>query len=243
MSPRIGAPTLEPVAQGVWLMRGGLPKRTMNVYLLEDDGGVTLFDAGISDMTPYLADVAARMGGIKRVVLGHAHPDHRGAAPGLGAPVHCHPDEVTDVEGDGGRHYLDPSQMRSPVMGRALPVLLNQWDGGPVQVADTVSEGDEVAGFEVVHLPGHAPGLIGLWRESDRLAIVSDAVFTMNLDSALMPYDGPQLSPPGLTPDRERARESVRKLAALEPAAVWPGHADPIATEVRGRLEQVAATG
>ena len=91
MSPRPGAPTLEPVARGVWLMRGGLPKRTMNVYILEEEDGVTLFDAGISDMTRHLADLGARMGGIKRVVLSHAHPDHRGAAARLDAPVICHP--------------------------------------------------------------------------------------------------------------------------------------------------------
>src|SRR6478736_4667106 len=40
-----------------------------------------------------------------------------------------------------------------------------------------VLEGDEVAGFKVIHCPGHAPGLIGLWRESDRVAIGSDVVY------------------------------------------------------------------
>src|SRR5918999_4095728 len=46
---------LERVADGVWLLRGGVP-RTMNVYLLEDEGGgVTLFDAGSSAMTNALA--------------------------------------------------------------------------------------------------------------------------------------------------------------------------------------------
>jgi predicted ester cyclase len=37
----------EQVADGVWVLRGGFPLRTMNVYLIEDDGGVTVFDAGI----------------------------------------------------------------------------------------------------------------------------------------------------------------------------------------------------
>ncbi len=211
-----------------------------NVYLLEDGDGVTVFESGSKNMAGAIAKAAAQRGGIKRVVLSHAHADHRGGASVLGAPVFCHPDEVSGAEGDGGRHYLDSSQMRSPMMRRALPLLLSQWDGGPVSVAGTVSEGDEVAGFEVRHFPGHAPGLIGLWRESDRLALVSDAVFTMNLDSARMPYDGPQLSAPGLTPDWELARESVRKHASLEPSAVWPGHANPITGDVRRQLEQVA---
>ena len=45
----------EQIAQGVWVVRGGFPLRTMNVYLLADDGGVTVFDAGISAMTPAVA--------------------------------------------------------------------------------------------------------------------------------------------------------------------------------------------
>jgi steroid delta-isomerase-like uncharacterized protein len=87
----------ERIAEGVWLVRGGIPK-VMNVYLIEDDGGVTLFDAGISDMTAPLAAAAARRGGIKRILLGHADADHRGAAPGLNAPVYCHPGEREAAE-------------------------------------------------------------------------------------------------------------------------------------------------
>ena len=40
----------------------------------------------------------------------------------------------------------------------AFSRLLPYWDGGPVPIAGTLAEGDDVAGFEVVHLPGHAPG-------------------------------------------------------------------------------------
>ena len=47
-----------------------------------------------------------------------------------------------------------------------MPRLTRLWDGGPVQVEGTVSEGDDIAGFQVVAFPGHAPGMIGLWRES-----------------------------------------------------------------------------
>ena len=41
--------------------------------------------------------------------------------------------------------------------------------------------------------------------------------------------------------DTEQARESIRKIAALEPAAAWPGHADPVTGDVRAQLEQAAA--
>ncbi|MFM9164838.1 MAG: hypothetical protein ACKOQ0_05715, partial [Solirubrobacterales bacterium] len=42
--------------------------------------------------------------------------------------------------------------------------------------------------------------------------------------------------------DTEQARASIRKLAAMEPAAAWPGHADPVTGDVRGTLERAADT-
>jgi glyoxylase-like metal-dependent hydrolase (beta-lactamase superfamily II) len=119
-------------------------------------------------------------------------------------------------------------------------VLLKQWDGGPVAVAGTVDEGDDVAGFEVVHLPGHAPGQFALWREADRLALSTDVFYTLDRwgrdSEAHVPFGTYNF-------DTEQARESIRKLAALEPAACWPGHANAVAgTDVRARLEQAAQT-
>src|SRR5947209_8029235 len=68
------------VADGVWIVRGGFPAKTMNVYLIENkDGGVTMFDGGISDMTAGVRAAGARLGGISRVLLGHADADPRGA--------------------------------------------------------------------------------------------------------------------------------------------------------------------
>ena len=55
-----------------------------------------------------------------------------------------------------------------------LKRLLPAWDGGTVTIAGTIDEGEEVSGFRVVHLPGHSPGQIALWRESDRLALTTD---------------------------------------------------------------------
>ena len=236
---RFSSPSKERVAEGVWVLRGGFPVKTMNVYLIEDDGGVTVFDAGIRAMANGIASEAVQMGGIKRVVLGHGHADHRGAAPRLAAPVFCHPDEVADTEGDGGEHYFDYSKLERRFARVMMPRLLHRWDGGPVKVEGTVSEGDEIAGFEVVHLPGHAPGLIGLWRASDRLALVSDATYTLDPETGRF---GPARVPhPAFNKDTEQARASIRKLAAMDPATVWAGHADPIRGDARGELERAAA--
>jgi glyoxylase-like metal-dependent hydrolase (beta-lactamase superfamily II) len=211
----------------------------MNVYLLEDEGQVTVFDAGISDMTVGLRSSAARLGGVKRVVLGHADADHRGAAGGLGAPIYCHPAEHDAAQSsDPFRPYwnfekLDPHGRA--LLRRMIPI----WDGGALQIAGTVEEGDEVAGFQVIELPGHAPGLIGLFRERDRLALVSDCLYTLDPQTGIK--GPPRVPHSAFNVSTEQAAASIRKLAALEPAAVWAGHAEQLAGEVVEQLHQAAA--
>jgi glyoxylase-like metal-dependent hydrolase (beta-lactamase superfamily II)/predicted ester cyclase len=228
----------EAIAEGVWVIRGGIP-RTMNVYLLRDGDGVCVFEAGIRTMTAAVVAAGAQLGGITRVVLSHAHPDHRGAAPGLGAPIYCHPADRADAEGDGGVHYFRFDQLDWWARG-PYPHLLRMWDGGPVSIAGTVEEGDDVAGFRVIHLPGHAPGLIGLWRESDRLAIASDSFYTLDPQTGMR--GAPRVPHRAFNQDTEQARASIRKLAALAPATAWSGHADPLRGDVAGQLERAATT-
>jgi glyoxylase-like metal-dependent hydrolase (beta-lactamase superfamily II)/predicted ester cyclase len=240
LTTSLAAGEAELVATGVWVVQGQ-PGRC-NVYLIEngaEEGGVTLYDAGARTMTRAVASAGAKLGGIRRIVLGHGHTDHRGVAPALGVPVLCHPDEVQDAEGSGGFRYW-PADLAGlpPVVKQAHKVLHRYaWDGGPVKIADTVAEGDEIAGFSVVDLPGHAPGLIGLWRESDRLALVSDCFYTLDMWGRSCP---PHLPEAIYNFDTEQARASLRKLAEMEPAAAWPGHAKPVTGDVRGQLERAA---
>jgi hydroxyacylglutathione hydrolase len=227
----------ERIAEGVWLVQGGIPK-TMNVYLIEDGDGVMVFDCGVSDMAAPLAAAAARLGGIKRIVLGHADADHRGAAPALNAPAYCHQAELAAAESASPyRNYWDRAKL-DPRGRTVLWRLLATWDGGPVRIVGTLDEGDVLAGFTVVHLPGHAPGLIGLFRDSDRLALVSDTLYTLDPQSGRrQPAHVPH---PAFNQDTEQARASIRKLAALDPAAVWAGHADPVTGDVAAQLEHAA---
>src|SRR5262249_13650629 len=88
----------EQIADGVWVVRGGFPSKTMNVDCIGDGDGVTMFDAGISHRAGAVQTAGVRLGGIKRVVLGHADADHRGSAPGIDAPVYCHPAEREAAE-------------------------------------------------------------------------------------------------------------------------------------------------
>ncbi len=225
------------IAEGVWRLQGN-PARC-NVFFIRDGDGVLMFDAGARTMSRAAHVAAAQLGGLTRIVLGHGHTGHRGTAPSFDVPVYCHPDEVVDAEGSGGFRYWDP-ELRSLGWRRHLHKQLHRraWDGGPVKIAGTVSEGDDVAGFRVVHLPGHAPGLIALYRDSDRLALTTDCFCT--LDDWGRDTD-PHVPMATYNHDTEQARASIRKLAALEPAACWPGHANALTgNDVRERLERAA---
>lgn len=234
---------METIADGVHLVRGGRP-RVMNVYLIEDEGGVTVFDAGIKSMADAVLKAAAPLGGIRRLVLGHSHGDHRGAAPALaaaGAPVFCHEAELADAESDGGLHYFKTENL-SFIHRRVMDHLLNRvWDAGPVPIEGTLSEGDQIAGFDVIHLPGHAPGQIGLFRERDGLVLASDAIYTLN------PLSGrkgaPRIPLDVFNQDTALAQASALKLAGIGPKRAWLGHAEGIEHDLVDVLDELGRKG
>ena len=82
-------------------------------------------------------------------------------------------------------------------------------------------------GWQWIHTPGHTPGHVSFWRETDRVLIAGDAVITTRQESAYaiaaqsLEMYGP---PKYFTPDWQSARTSVQRLAALEPELIITGH-------------------
>ena len=102
-----------------------------------------------------------------------------------------------------------------------------------------------------VHTPGHTAGHVALFRDTDRALIVGDAFCTTKQESFFaVATQKPELhGPPAyFTTDWDAARDSVRRLAALEPAFIAPGHGQPMAgvqalqslTELSQRFDEVA---
>ena len=243
---------MEKIADGVWVLRGD-SKGSMTIYFIEDGDGVIQFEAGSRRMTKAARAAAEELGGVKRVVLAHAHADHRGTASAMGVPVHCHADAVAEAESpESIPEYFELEKIPHAPIRWIYPSLLRKWDGGAVRIDDTLAEGDEVAGFRVVELAGHAPGQIGLWRESDRLALVSDVVYLIDsigervgsLGKPLPTDRNPSVPHPIFNWKQEMAVEAVRKLASLDPAVVCPGHLGPLRGDgLRESLEQAAERG
>ncbi|MDQ2623191.1 MAG: MBL fold metallo-hydrolase, partial [Actinomycetota bacterium] len=102
---------LEEVADGVWVLRGDL-RGGMNIYFLRGpDGEIVQFDAGAKSMARTNRRIAAELGGVERLVLSHAHSDHRGTASRAGIPVWCHEDEADDLRSPAHTaQYMDLSK-------------------------------------------------------------------------------------------------------------------------------------
>jgi hydroxyacylglutathione hydrolase len=200
------------VAPGVWQL-SGMPPNAINVFLVGD----VLVDAGTRHARRrILRQLAGRQ--VSTHVLTHAHPDHQGATrevcDALGIPLWCGESDADAAE--------RPELMRERQPGASLNRLIwKAWAGPGYPVERRLREGDEVAGFQVIDTPGHSAGHIALWRESDRVLIAGDVLNSMNLITTL-----PGLhEPPGVfTPDPARNRESIKRIAALEPRVACFGH-------------------
>src|SRR5262249_34982052 len=148
------------LAPGVWRLKE-VPRPLINVYLAED----VLVDAGRRwDRRRIFSELDGVE--ISLLALTHGHPDHQGCAKDLcearGGPLPCHRDDVGAME---GRRPVRASNAPNAKLFGAL------WEGPPHPVDRVLAEGDEVAGFRVVHAPGHAPGEVIFFRDSDRVAI------------------------------------------------------------------------
>jgi hydroxyacylglutathione hydrolase len=198
------------LAPGVWRLKEA-PRPVINVYLAED----VLIDAGRRwDRKRIFAELEGVE--ISAVALTHVHPDHQGCAKAVcdarEVPLACHAGDVDAME---GRRSVGATDWW---LGKIYDRL---WTGPPHKVDRVLAEGDEVAGFRVVHAPGHAPGEVIFFRDSDRVAICGDVIRNMSYVTTLA---GVREPPDGLTPDPAENRRSIRKLAALEPSLILPGH-------------------
>jgi glyoxylase-like metal-dependent hydrolase (beta-lactamase superfamily II) len=167
-------------------------------------------------------------------VATHGHDDHIGShhefddvvAHPLEAPLLEAPplDTLDIVQGWGAEAVAmltgSGYQLESPYFVDALPpgYVFEQYRQRAARVTRRVVEGDIVdtgdRSFEVLHLPGHSPGSIGLWEAATGTLFSGDAV-----------YDGPLLDE---LPDSDIAQycATMERLLTLPVQVVHAGH-DP----------------
>ena len=203
------------LADGVWQLRG-FPPNAINVYLAED---VVIDAATKSSGRRILRELKGHS--VAAHALTHAHADHQGSSKRiceqLGVPFWV---GETDAEAAENPELIKQSQPDTAINR----VLFGLFAGPGRPVDRRLREGDEVAGFKVLDVPGHSPGHVAYWRESDRVLILGDVLNGMNLVTSV---PGLREPPNAFTPDPARNRESARRLAPLEPSLVLFGHGPP----------------
>jgi glyoxylase-like metal-dependent hydrolase (beta-lactamase superfamily II) len=210
-------------------------------YLWQDPGSLTLIDTGPAGSGRSIAEAVEglgyQVGDIRRVVLTHFHDDHAGAAAEVGDWAHA----------AMLAHRLDAPVIRGQVSGQPPQLTDAERDlyariviaGGippapPARVDIELSDGDLVdfgGGAVVVGTPGHTDGSIAIYLPEHRL------VFTG--DSAARAPDG-RVILGAFNIGRDRAVDSLRRLAQFDADVACFGHGDPLTGGASGPL-QVAA--
>ena len=192
------------------------PRYAINAYLMGD----VLVDAGTRHSARgILRQLKGRT--VTAHALTHVHADHQGAShevcETLRLPLWC---------GEQDAPAMEDGKIKERMPKHPMPALMARlFQGPPHPVARRLKEGDDVAGFTVLDTPGHSAGHVSFWRESDRTLICGDVFTTMDVITAIPGIYEPKKF---FTPDPARNRESMRRLAELEPAVMCVGHGRPL---------------
>jgi glyoxylase-like metal-dependent hydrolase (beta-lactamase superfamily II) len=208
---------------------------TVNAYLLEEGGEVTIVDAampGYYDEIPReLAAMGRTLSDVRAIVLTHGHSDHIGFAERLrkarSLPVWVHEADAALARGE----VPNPAQgLGRTKLGPLLGFLwLGLRNGGlrrpKVEVVSTYGDGatlDVPGAPRVVLVPGHTPGSAALHVPREDALFVGDALATYAVTTGLR---GPQVAP--FTADADQAVASLARLEPLGASLVLPGHGVP----------------
>lgn len=201
----------------------------VNAYLI-DEQELTLIDTGTPGKADLILEGIAELGRkpeeLRHILVTHLHVDHTGSLAELkrrtGATVHMHPVTAEKVaKGVGSREMNRAPTFLSLLATTVLRGLMPSGMEGCE--ADELLKDRELltfaGGAEVVHLPGHAAGQIGvLTPRHGGVLIVADAATNM----------GGRLSYPIVVENLAVTEDTLRRIGALRFEAALFGHGKPI---------------
>jgi len=186
----------------------------IHVWLVVDEQGVTLVDAGMKYMSKGILKSidGLNRGPLKQILLTHGHGDHTGAVSRVleqrNVPVFAHEIEIPYLQGDQVYPRRKKAEINLP-KGLAKP-LQTDIDGNLVKVS----------GLTPYFTPGHSPGHVVYYHEEDQVLLAGD-LFTTKKG---------KLQPPMklFTGDMEQAMKSTSIVTKLNLLRIEVCHGDAI---------------
>jgi hydroxyacylglutathione hydrolase len=184
---------------------------------------LSLIDAGLIRKGSYKVQSIQKAGielsSIKRIIMTHTHLDHIGCLTEIlkqmpWAELWMHSLEADSLEkGDertvyGMEMFKGLCQLQFGLKPGAFKFQVNR----KLQGGETLDLGDTL--WEVIHIPGHSMGSIGLYHRPMKILIPGDVVYA---DYAIGRFDL-------FSADSSELKKSLRRLAELEVDILLPGH-------------------
>ena len=223
------------VAPGIYKFDTG----PFNWYLIEQDGRLTLVDAGFPGhykvFCSGLQSIGYDIKDVEAIILTHAHADHIGFAEKvrqeIGVPVYIHENDM--------------EMAKKPLQLPWVGLLTNAWRPYTATMLGvamlngvfTLPRLKELVGLKdgmtldvpgcptVIHTPGHTQGEIVLHLPERGVLISGDTIVTRNLLTGTLGQ--PQLTNPILNDDFRQAKRSLDLLSELGELIILPGHGIP----------------
>jgi glyoxylase-like metal-dependent hydrolase (beta-lactamase superfamily II) len=177
-----------------------------NCFLIDNGGEHALVDSSMDESAELIIQTLAEIlggEGLDALVLTHRHIDHVGGAAAIVRKFGC---EVMMHEKDAGA-LIEGDQVST---GAAM----FGGDVAPLNVRK-LDEGDSIAGFDVIHTPGHTSGSMCLYDSKSKTLVSGDTVFREGVGR----WDFP-------TGDGGELADSVARLSKLKVEGLYPGHGD-----------------
>jgi glyoxylase-like metal-dependent hydrolase (beta-lactamase superfamily II) len=204
----------------------------VNSYLIVEDDGVTIIDAGLPGywklLERELAAIGRSLDDVRALILTHGDTDHIGFAARLYQEKGIVP-RIHEADADRARLKVKkPNTGWGPI--KIGPVAGFLWyssrHGGlrikPATELSTIADNDvlDVPGSpRIIHTPGHTPGSVTVHVPAVDALFLGDTMTTRNV---LTGVTGPKPAPFTLQP--EQAVASLDRIDGVDATWVLPGH-------------------
>ena len=227
------------VTDSIWCLRR--PSYLTCSYVVMTRLGPVLIDAGMDstgqDILAALSVLKQPASTVRAILLTHWHNDHAAGARALqqasSCPVYYHEHEtpfLTRTTAHGGLRGWLASRIPEWGIFVLLIGLLGEAIPERIDATSNAKDGDLLADdFEVIETPGHTPGHISFYYRPEKALFAGDALAVINGAVRFMARP--------VTPNKEQARESMRRCLDREIQVLCPGHRGPLTQDVAGKCD------